>query len=198
VLTVERTLLNFLQRLCGVATRTRAFVDAVAGTGAQILDTRKTIPGWRVLDKYAVRCGGGRNHRIGLFDAILIKDNHLAAFAPNRVAAGVHELLNRAAALNPPPKFVEVEVDTLDQAEQLFDVVGIDIILCDNFSLADLRRAVELRDARNLRGKVRLEASGGVDLSSVRAIAETGVDCISVGGLTHSTPALDLALDHIA
>jgi len=197
VLTVERTLLNFLQRLCGVATRTRAFVDLVAGTSAEILDTRKTTPGWRVLEKYAVRCGGGRNHRMGLHDAILIKDNHLAGYPPERTAAAVHELLNRAADLDPPPRFVEVEADTFAQVEQLFDVIGVDIVLCDNFSLEDLRRAVALRDARNLHGKVRLEASGGIDLTTVRAVAETGVDCISVGGLTHSAVALDLALDRI-
>lgn len=197
VLTVERTLLNFLQRLCGVATRTRAFVERVAGTGAEILDTRKTTPGWRVLEKYAVRCGGGRNHRMGLHDAILIKDNHLAGYPAGRTAAAVHDLLNRAGGLNPPPKFVEVEADTLAQVEQIFDVIGVDVVLCDNFSLDDLRRAVALRDARNLRGKVKLEASGGIDLTTVRAVAETGVDFISVGSLTHSAVALDLALDRV-
>jgi len=137
VLTLERTLLNFLQRLCGIATRTRAFVDAVAGTGAEILDTRKTTPGWRHLEKYAVRCGGGHNHRMGLHDAILIKDNHLAGYPPERTAAAVHEMLNRATDVNPPPTFVEVEADTLAQAEQLFDVIGVDVILLDNFTLAD-------------------------------------------------------------
>jgi len=196
ILTVERTLLNFLQRLSGIATKARAFVDAVAGTGAEILDTRKTTPGWRVLEKYAVRCGGGRNHRMGLYDAVLIKDNHLAGCPPARTAARVHELLNRLTDVDPRPRFIEVEADHLIQVEQLLDVVGVDVILLDNFSLDDMRRAVELRDARNLRGKVRLEASGGVTLESVRAIAETGVDCISVGGLTHSAVALDLALDH--
>jgi len=198
VLTVERTLLNFLQRLCGIATRTRAFVDAVAGTGAEILDTRKTTPGWRVLEKYAVRCGGGRNHRMGLHDAVLIKDNHLAGSPPERTAATVFDMLNRLAGVDPPPKFVEVEADTLFQVEQLLNVVGVEIILLDNFTLDDMCRAVELRDARNLRGRVRLEASGGITLETVRAVAETGVDCISVGALTHSAVALDLALDRFA
>lgn len=198
VLTAERVLLNFLQRLCGVATLTRRFVDAVAGTGAEIFDTRKTTPGWRLLEKYAVRCGGGRNHRFGLHDAILIKDNHLAAYGPHRTGAGVFEMLNRAATLDPPPTFVTVEADTLAQVEQLFDVVGIDVILLDNFSLADLRHAVERRNARVPREKLKLEASGGVTLDTVRAIAETGVDYISVGAITHSATALDLSLDRIA
>jgi nicotinate-nucleotide pyrophosphorylase (carboxylating) len=197
ILTIERTLLNFLQRLCGIATHTRAFVDAVAGTGATILDTRKTTPGWRVLEKYAVRCGGGRNHRMGLHDAILIKDNHLAAYPPQRTAAAVHDMLNRAAMIDPPPAFVEVEADTLEQVAQVFDVIGVDVVLCDNFPLEDLRRAAALRDARNLKGKVKLEASGGIELTTVRQVAETGVDYISVGSLTHSAIALDLALDRV-
>src|SRR5438552_10469346 len=115
LLSIERTLLNFLQRMCGVATLTRRYVDAVAGTSAKIYDTRKTIPGWRQLDKYAVRCGGGMNHRFGLHDAILVKDNHLAGVAPGRLAGRVFEMLNEASALDPPPEFIEVEVDTLEQ-----------------------------------------------------------------------------------
>jgi nicotinate-nucleotide pyrophosphorylase (carboxylating) len=197
ILTVERTLLNFLQRISGVATHTRRFVDAVAGTGAAILDTRKTTPGWRHLEKYAVRCGGGRNHRMGLHDAIMIKDNHLASFPPERIAPAVHQMLNRAGAIQPPPSFVEVEADKLAQAERLFDVVGVNVIMLDNFAPADLRRAVALRDERNLRDKVKLEASGGITLATVREVAETGVDYISVGALTHSSVALDLALDHV-
>jgi len=196
ILTVERTLLNFLQRTSGIATLTRKYVDAVVGTGAEILDTRKTTPGWRHVEKYAVRCGGGRNHRMGLHDAILIKDNHLAAYPPDRIAAAVHEMLNRAGEINPPPTFVEVEADTLAQAKQLFDVIGVDVILLDNFEPDDLREAVALRDARNLRDKVKLEASGGIALETIRAVAETGVDYISVGAITHSAIAMDLALDH--
>lgn len=195
VLSAERILLNFLQRLCGVATLTRRFVDAVAGTGAVILDTRKTLPGWRDLDKYAVRCGGGQNHRLGLHDAVLIKDNHLAAVPIERVAPVVFQVVNRALALRPPPSFVAVEVDRLEQLEQLFKVVGIDVVLLDNFTLEEARRAVERRDAAGLRGKLALEVSGGVTLDTVRQWAATGVERISVGALTHSAAALDLGLD---
>ncbi len=195
VLSVERVLLNFLQRLCGVATATHKYVEAVAGTCAKICDTRKTLPGWRLLDKYAVHCGGGCNHRMGLFDAILIKDNHLSGVPSQRLASAVFAMLNRAAALQPPPEFVEIEADTLEQAEQLFSVVGVDYVLLDNFSLEDLRRAVELRDSLGLKGKVALEASGGITLDTVRPVAETGVERISVGAITHSVPALDLSLD---
>jgi len=195
ILAAERVLLNFLQRLCGVATATRAYVDAVAGTPAKILDTRKTIPGWRVLDKYAVCCGGGRNHRMGLHDAVLIKDNHLAGIERERLAGVVFEMLNQAASLDPPPKFVEVEADTVEQAAEVFKVVGVDFVLLDNFKPADLRKVVKLRDSLGLKGKVRLEASGGITLDNVRTIAETGVERISVGAITHSAPAIDLALE---
>ncbi|MFQ5489347.1 MAG: carboxylating nicotinate-nucleotide diphosphorylase, partial [Phycisphaerae bacterium] len=194
ILSLERVFLNFMQRLCGVATATRLYVDAVAGTGARIFDTRKTIPAWRLLDKYAVRCGGGCNHRMGLHDAVLIKDNHLAGVAPADLAGAVFAMLNRAASLEPAPALVEVEADTLEQVEQLCKVVGIDVLLLDNFSLDDLRRAVAMRDKLGLKGKVALEASGGVTLEAVRGIAETGVDRISVGAITHSAPAVDLAL----
>ncbi len=197
ILSAERVFINFLQRLCGVATLTRTFVDAVAGTEARICDTRKTVPGWRLLDKYAARCGGGKNHRLGLYDAILVKDNHLAGVPTERLARVVFELLHEAANLQPPPTFVEVEADTLEQAEALFKVVGVDIVLLDNFTLVNLRKAVRLRDSLGLKGKVQLEASGGVTLDKVRAVAETGVDRISVGVITHSAPALDLALDAI-
>ncbi|GMV97814.1 MAG: carboxylating nicotinate-nucleotide diphosphorylase [Phycisphaerae bacterium] len=195
LLSIERTLLNFLQRLCGVATLTRAYVEAVAGTGAKILDTRKTVPGWRQLDKYAVRCGGGTNHRAGLHDAILVKDNHLAGVEPHRLAEKAAEVLARAAGLDPPPAFVEFEADSLEQFEALLKVTGIDVILLDNFTPAQMRQAVALRDALGLKGRLRLEASGGVNLDTVRAIAESGVDYISVGALTHSAPAVDIALD---
>ena len=197
VLAAERTLLNFLQRLCGIATLTRAYVDEAAGTNARIYDTRKTMPGWRYLERYAVRCGGGCNHRRGLHDAILIKDNHLAGIPVERLAGVLFEMLNRAGSLDPPPAFVQVEADTLEQAEQIFKVVGVDLVLLDNFSTADLGRAIELRDSLGLKGKVLLEASGGINLDTVRAVAQTGVDRISVGALTHSATALDLALEQV-
>lgn len=195
VLCAERVLLNFLQRLCGVASATHRYVEAVAGTEAKIYDTRKTIPGWRLLDKYAVRCGGGRNHRMGLYDAVLVKDNHRADVPPERLAGAIFEVLNDASALDPPPTFVEVEADDLDQVKQLFQVVGVDVVLLDNFSPDQLLEAVKLRDELGLRGKVKLEASGGITLDTVRAVAETGVDRISVGAMTHSAAAVDLALE---
>ena len=198
VLAAERVLLNFLQRLCGVATLTRRFVDAVAGTNAEILDTRKTTPGWRLLEKYAVRCGGGRNHRMGLYDAVLIKDNHLAPYPADQLAGAVFQMLNRASSSQPAPKFIEVEADTLEQVEKLLTVVGIDVVLLDNFSLADLRQAVELRRRLDPRDKVKLEASGGVTLATVRDIALTGVDYISVGAITHSATAVDLSLERMS
>ena len=195
ILQAERVLLNFLQRLCGIATLTRAYVEAVRGTTAQVFDTRKTTPGWRVLEKYAVRCGGGHNHRMGLYDAVLIKDNHLAGVPVERLAGHVSDLLNRAAELVPKPKFIAIEADTLEQLGELLKVVGIDVILADNFSLDELRQAVQLRDAQCPDGRVALEASGGITLDTVRAVAETGVDRISVGALTHSAPAVDLGLE---
>jgi nicotinate-nucleotide pyrophosphorylase (carboxylating) len=195
LLAVERTLLNFLQRLCGVATLTRTYVEAVSGTGVKILDTRKTIPGWRQLDKYAVRCGGGDNHRAGLHDAILVKDNHLAGVDTGHLAARASQLIGLTAGLDPPPLFVEFEVDTLEQLDQLLQVVGIDIVLLDNFTTAQMRQAVARRDALGLKGRLQLEASGGVNLETVKAIAATGVDRISVGALTHSAAALDIAME---
>ena len=187
MLSAERIALNFLQRLSGVATLTAQFVDAVKDTRAQILDTRKTTPGWRRLEKYAVTCGGGRNHRFGLFDMVLIKDNHLAALraeSPNAIAAALH----RAKAAFPQLK-VEVEADTLEQVEQAV-AAGADLILLDNMNPVQLRLAV-----RRCKGRAQTEASGGVSLASVRAIAETGVDFISVGALTHSARAVDIGLD---
>jgi nicotinate-nucleotide pyrophosphorylase (carboxylating) len=189
LLSAERVALNFAQRLSGVATLTGAFVRAVAGTGAQILDTRKTTPGWRRFEKYAVACGGGRNHRLGLHDMILIKDNHLAALraaTPNPIAAAV-----RASRERFPELQVEVEADTLAQVEQALEA-GADIILLDNMTLEQLRGAVRL-----VGGKAKTEASGGVRLDTVRAISETGVDFISVGALTHSARAMDIALDFV-
>lgn len=200
MLSAERVLLNFLQRLSGIAGLTRQYVDAVAATSAQIMDTRKTTPGWRALEKYAVRCGGAKNHRTGLFDAVLIKDNHLVGASKDRFAAAVFEMLNRlprdcVEICAPAPSFVEVEVDTIDQFQQLLDVVGIDVILLDNFSVDQLRNAVQMRAARGLADRIKLEASGGVNLNTVAAIAATGVDRISVGAITHSATAVDLSLD---
>jgi len=182
-LAAERTALNLLGRLCGIATLTRAYVEAVVGTKARIADTRKTTPGLRALEKHAVLCGGGVNHRFGLDDAILIKDNHVA------VCGGVGEAVRRARASVGHLMKVEVEVDGLDQLDEAL-AAGPDVIMLDNFTLPMLREAV----ARTA-GRITLEASGGVNLETVRGIAETGVDVISVGALTHSAPALDVGLD---
>lgn len=187
LLTAERVALNFVQRLSGIATLTAQFVETIQGTRAQILDTRKTTPGWRRLEKYAVACGGGRNHRFGLHDMVLIKDNHLAALKnepPNAIAAAIQ----RARSSYPSLK-VEVEADTLDQVEQALDA-GAELVLLDNMNLVQLRLAVQ-----KCKGHAQTEASGGVNLATVRAIAETGVDFISVGALTHSARAVDIGLD---
>jgi len=183
ILSSERVALNLLSRLCGVATLTRTYVRAVEGTRARIVCTRKTTPGLRALEKYAVRCGGGVNHRFGLDDAILIKDNHIAA------CGGVAKALERARSAAGHLMKIEIEVDRLDQLDEALSFKP-DVILLDNFALADLRAAVE-----RVAGAVVLEASGGVNLTTVRAIAETGVDAISVGALTHSAPILDIGLD---
>lgn len=191
LLTGERTMLNFMTHLSGVATLTRKFVDAVAGTSTVLLDTRKTLPGYRRLQKYAVRCGGGVNHRLGLYDAILIKDNHLAAWtADGQRPLGAAIAAARQAAR--PGMTVEVEVDSLRQLTAAL-AAGPDIVLLDNMDVPTLRAAVRLRN--EAAPAVRLEASGGVTLATVRSIAETGVDRISCGALTHSAPALDLAFD---
>jgi nicotinate-nucleotide pyrophosphorylase (carboxylating) len=180
VLTAERTALNVLGRLSGIATLTRRYVDAVEGTGATILDTRKTTPGLRELEKYAVACGGGTNHRRGLDDAILIKDNHL------RIVGSIQAAVARAASTGLP---VEVECETLGQARKAV-AAGADRILLDNMTVEELRRVVAL-----VGGRAELEASGGITLDTVRAVAETGVDFISVGALTHSAPSLDVSLE---
>ena len=181
ILTGERTALNFLGRLSGIATLTRRYVDAVAGTGAAILDTRKTTPGLRVLEKHAVAVGGGRNHRFGLDDGVLIKDNHL------RAAGSMGEAVERSRAATHLP--VEVECDTLEQVSEALEA-GADAILLDNMSPDGLVAAVVLA-----RGRARLEASGGVTLDNVRAVAESGVDEISIGALTHSARSLDVSLE---
>lgn len=191
VLTVERTMLNLLGRLSGVATMTARYVAAVKGTKAKICDTRKTTPGWRYLEKYAVRVGGGTNHRIGLFDAILIKDNHLADLARHEehpLAAAI----KRSRESVSPETIVEIEVDSIAQLEEALPAAP-DIVLLDNMSIEMLREAVEMRD--RITPTVALEASGGVNLETVTAIAQTGVDRISVGALTHSAPVFDVALD---
>jgi len=191
ILMSERTALNFLQRLSGVASLTRQYVDAVAGLPVKILDTRKTTPGWRLLEKYAVRMGGGTNHRIGLFDMVLIKDNHLAAIKPKEKA--ICEAVE-AARSEFPTLPVEVEVDSLEQLDQAI-TCRPDMVLLDNMPVDRMREAVARRNA--VAPSVKLEASGGVNLQTVRAIAETGVDRISVGALTHSAKALDIALDYV-
>jgi nicotinate-nucleotide pyrophosphorylase (carboxylating) len=197
ILAAERTALNFLQHLSGIATLTRRFIDAIAGLPCKILDTRKTLPGWRSLAKYAVRQGGGCNHRMGLYDGILIKDNHLAALrVALKDAAGEVQsaLANAAVYVSAFPKLeTEIEVEDLAKLEQAL-ACRPNIVLLDNMNLDQLRQAVKIRDAQAL--GILLEASGGVNLSTVRAIAETGVDRISVGALTHSAPALDIALDY--
>lgn len=216
VLALERTLLNLVSRLSGIASRTRLFARAMAGTSARLLDTRKTTPGWRGLEKYAVRCGGGLCHRIGLYDAMLIKDNHLASAGVGKGVEGlssfVAQAIARARARTPALRFVELEVDRLEQFEAVLkaglcsapanrasdqgssrDHPQIDFVLLDNMSLAQLREAVALRDRS--KASVLLEASGGVTLETIGAIARTGVDRISVGGLTHHAVWLDLGLD---
>jgi nicotinate-nucleotide pyrophosphorylase (carboxylating) len=182
LLTAERTALNLLQRMSGIATATRRYVDAVSGTGVEVLDTRKTAPGLRDLDKVAVACGGGTNHRRGLHDAVLIKDNHLAV--AGSVSAAV-ALVRRCH----PGRPVEVEADTVAQLEEAL-AAGADVVLLDNMEPGVLRQAVRIAD-----GRARLEASGGITIDSIREVAETGVDAISVGALTHSVRALDIAME---
>lgn len=187
LLTAERTALNFLQRLSGVASLTRRYVDAVAGTAAKILDTRKTTPGWRELEKAAVVAGGGTNHRMGLYDMAMVKDNHLTTGGDT---AALQDGIDHLKADHPDAR-VELEADTIEQTENFLSLRGVDVILLDNMSNDELRQAVAMRGDLS----IKLEASGGVTLETVRGIAETGVDFISVGALTHSSPSTDLALD---
>jgi nicotinate-nucleotide pyrophosphorylase (carboxylating) len=216
ILAFERVALNFLQRLSGIASATRAYVDATAGTAAKILDTRKTTPGYRMLEKYAVRCGGGENHRVGLFDAILVKDNHIALGHQNDLPALARQL-RRAH----PDKLIEIEVDTLEQLRSLLAAAdAVDMVLLDNMAVEQLAEAVRLRNelgkpverrgetlpygrvsagdllwAAGASIRPLLEASGGITLATVRAVAQTGVERISVGAITHSAKALDLSLE---
>lgn len=203
LLTSERTLLNLIGRLSGIATLTRHYVAAISGTKAHIYDTRKTTPGWRRLEKYAVHCGGGRNHRLGLFDAVLIKDNHLAfgqqdglqgGYTPAQAVERARQFIAETLAGNPrtAEMIIEVEVDSLAQLREVLPAQP-DIVLLDNMSPELLREAVALRDAAG--SSAELEASGGVSLATVRAVAESGVERISVGALTHSAVSLDVALD---
>ena len=187
MLKAERTALNFLQHLSGIATETARYVDAVAGTKAIITDTRKTVPGLRILEKYAVRVGGGHNHRLNLSDGVLIKDNHLAIL--RSCGVGLGEAVKKARRRAPRNTKVEVEVESVKQARESLSA-GADIIMLDNMKLKDMRRVVDM-----VRGRVLLEASGGVTLDNVRSVAEIGVDLISVGALTHSAKALDISLD---
>ena len=195
MLSAERVILNFLQRLSGIATTTRKYVRAVHGTRAKIYDTRKTTPGWRILEKYAVRCGGGYNHRLGLYDGILIKDNHLAQLGRNfypKLRKIVTEARKKKGA-----KFIAVEVDHVDdQLNHVLKIPGVDIVLLDNMGQWQLKHAVEMRNEMRGKGKKPLlEASGNITLNNVSAIAHCGIDRIAVGAITHSAPAVDIALD---
>ena len=195
MLSAERVMLNFLQRLSGIATTTRKYVQAIQGTKAKIYDTRKTMPGWRILEKYAVRCGGGHNHRIGLYDGILIKDNHLAQLGRN-FQPKLREIIGRARKVK-GVKFIAVEVDHVDdQLNYVLEIPGIDIVLLDNMGQWQLKHAVEMRDEMCGKGKKPLlEASGNITLDNVSAIAQCGIDRIAVGAITHSARAVDLGLD---
>ncbi len=195
MLSAERVLLNFLQRLSGIATTTRKYVFAIQGTKAKIYDTRKTMPGWRILEKYAVRCGGGYNHRIGLYDGILIKDNHLAQLGRN-FQSKLKKIIAEARNLK-GVKFVAVEVDHVDdQLNYVLEIPGIDIVLLDNMGQWQLKHAVEMRNEMcGKNKKPLLEASGNITLNNVSAIAQCGVDRIAVGAITHSATAVDIGLD---
>jgi nicotinate-nucleotide pyrophosphorylase (carboxylating) len=192
LLSAERTLLNFVQRMSGIATATHTYVEKVAGTRAKILDTRKTLPGFRALDKYAVLAGGGHNHRIGLYDMVLVKDNHLAQLGLDGWADRLEGFVAASRATNPSLP-VEVEVVDEQQFARVLAMAGVDIILLDNMSVEMMRRCVERRDES--KSRVQLEASGGVTLKTVGEIARTGVDRISVGALTHSVMAMDISLE---
>jgi nicotinate-nucleotide pyrophosphorylase (carboxylating) len=194
-LSAERVMLNFLQRLSGIATTTRKFVRAIQGTKAKIYDTRKTMPGWRILEKYAVRCGGGYNHRLGLYDAVLIKDNHLAQLGRNFYPK-LKKIIEQARKVK-GAKFIAVEVDHVDdQLNHVLKIPGVDIVLLDNMGQWQLKHAVDMRNEMcGKRKRPLLEASGNITLSSVSAIAQCGIDRIAVGAITHSARAVDIGLD---
>ena len=194
LLAAERVLLNFVQRMSGVATLTAKFVRRIEGTGAVLVDTRKTMPGFRSLDKYATIAGGAGGHRYGLFDMLLLKDNHLAALGGKDWAATVAKIV-RQSKIEAPARPTMVEVDTLDQLRHVLPIEGIDFVLLDNMDCPTMTQAVHLRDSGGKKGKLKLEASGGVTLETIRSIALTGVDRISVGAITHSATALDIGLD---
>lgn len=194
LLSAERVILNFLQRMSGVATHTHRFARRVAGTAAKVYDTRKTMPGHRLLDKYAVERGGGVNHRVGLYDGLLIKDNHLSA-VPLRELGGYLSGVVATCRAEDPTRLVEVEVDTLEQLREVLKVDNVQVILLDNMDCPTMQSAVELRDRSGRRGQVELEASGGVTLETIRSIAQTGVERIAIGAITHSAPALDISLE---
>jgi nicotinate-nucleotide pyrophosphorylase (carboxylating) len=194
LLSAERVILNFLQHMCGIATQTNRIVRRVEGTGAKVYDTRKTLPGHRALEKYAVRAGGGQNHRMGLYDGLLVKDNHLSGVATKDLAGFLSAVVNRSRA-EAPDRFIEIEVDSLEQLREVLKVEGIHVILLDNMDCPKMQIAVEVRDRAGKKGKVALEASGGVTLETVRPIALTGVERISLGAITHSAPALDLGME---
>ena len=194
LLSAERVILNFLQRMSGVATQTQRFVKRIEGSAAKIYDTRKTIPGFRALDKYAVRAGGGMNHRIGLYDGLLVKDNHLAAQPLKELSAFLTKIVSQCRSED-PTRLIEIEVDTLEQLREVLKVDGVDVILLDNMDCPKMTLAVEMRDKAGKKGKVELEASGGVTLETVRSIALTGVERIAVGAITHSATAMDIGMD---
>lgn len=194
LLSAERVILNFLQRMSGVATLSQRFVKRVAGTSAKIYDTRKTIPGFRLLDKYAVRAGGAENFRVGLYDGLLVKDNHLAAVPVPRLTSYLQPIVNQSRAED-PSRLIEIEVDNLEQFKEVLKVDGVDVVLLDNMDCPRMEMAVDLLRKSDKKSRLALEASGGVTLETVRTIALTGVDRIAVGALTHSAAALDIGLD---
>jgi nicotinate-nucleotide pyrophosphorylase (carboxylating) len=189
ILSAERTALNFLQRLCGIATQTRRYVEAIKPHPVQIWDTRKTTPGWRLLEKAAVKAGGGTNHRMGLYDHVMVKDNHLAA---NDSIKELQTAIHRVKADHPQAR-IQLECDTLDQMQQFLALRGVDMLLLDNMGTEKLRQAVQMNA-----GRLWLEASGGITLETIHEVAATGVNAISVGALTHSVRSLDLGLDFVA
>ena len=194
LLSAERVILNFLQRMSGVASLTQRFVRRVSGTSAKIYDTRKTIPGHRLLDKYAVQSGGGQNHRMGLYDGLLVKDNHVAAIPLKELAPQLSQVVAQCRAED-PARLVEIEVDTLEQLREVLKVDGVGVILLDNMDCPRMEMAVDLRNKAGKKGLIALEASGGVTIETVRQIAQTGVERIAVGALTHSATALDISLE---